>query len=204
MRRATHQLLDRPPVSDDPLALRILVLELEAQVRGGPSRGYPQPHHEGYGSQLRKLSVPSMGLVGVLLLFAVWPGVGSAQRPATAGDFLSVTRCEAGRAVTHVRSDVRDSLVLAQLEAHEAVHRAQASAYPTCEDYVASIRSARRVVDVELPAYCAQWRVAVAQGADSVEERREFAWRIAAQSGAMENRLDILQRFRRECSVAGE
>jgi len=138
------------------------------------------------------------------LLFALCPGLLTAQRPATAEDFLSLTHCEAGRAVTQTRSDVRDSLVLAQLEAHEAVHRSQATAYPTCEAFVASIRSARRVVDVELPAYCAQWRVAVAQGADSVEERREFAWRIAAQSGAMENRLDILQRFRRECPMAGK
>ena len=109
-----------------------------------------------------------------------------------------------------MRPDVRDSLVLAQLEAHEAVHRAQASAYPTCESFVASLRSARHVIDVELPAYCAQWGVAVTEmaspgapvaGVDSAETRREYAWRIAAQSGAMENRLDVLQRFRRECSL---
>ena len=40
-------------------------------------------------------------------------------------------------------------------------------------------------IEVELPAYCAQWRVAVAQGADPAETRRDYAWRIAAQSGAM-------------------
>jgi len=137
----------------------------------------------------------------LFLLFAIWPGVVAAQRAAAADDFLSLTRCESGRAVTQVRPDVRDSLLLAQLEAHEAVHRAQAARYPTCEAFVASIRSARQVVDAELPAYCAQWRVAVAQGADSVEQRREFAWRIAAQSGAMENRLDIVRRFRQECPL---
>ncbi|MGH7498260.1 MAG: hypothetical protein ACREL3_05345 [Gemmatimonadales bacterium] len=124
-----------------------------------------------------------------------------AQRAATPDDFLSLTRCEAGRAVTVTRADVRDSLLLAQLEAHEAVHRAQASAFPTCEAFAASLRTARQVIDVELPAYCVQWRLAVAQGVDSVEMRREFAWRIAAQSGAMENRLDVLQRFRRECPI---
>jgi heme-degrading monooxygenase HmoA len=156
------------------------------------------------GAATPRRSVSTPLLAGLLLLFAVQPEVGSAQRPATVDDFLSLTRCEAGRAVTHIRPDVRDSLVLAQLEAHEAVHRTQASAYPTCEAFIASIRSARSLVDVELPAYCAQWRVAVAQGADSIEERREYAWRMAAQSGAMENRLDILQRFRRECSLAGE
>jgi hypothetical protein len=137
-------------------------------------------------------------------LLALWPCIGHAQRPATTDDFLSLTSCAAGRAVTRTRQDVRDSLVLAQLEAHEGVHRAQAAAYPSCDAFIASIRSARGVVDVELPAYCAQWRVAVAQGADSAETRREYAWRIAAQSGAMENRLDILQRFRRECSLTGK
>jgi hypothetical protein len=87
------------------------------------------------------------------------------------------------------------------LEAHESVHRAQASAFPTCEAFVATIRSARRVIDVEIPAYCAQWRVALSQGADSAATRREYAWRIAAQSGAMENRLDVLLRFERECAA---
>ena len=129
------------------------------------------------------------------------PHGAAAQRTATPEDFLSLTRCEAGRAVTVTRPDVRDALLLAQLEAHEAVHRAQASAFPTCEAFVASLRTARQVIDVELPAYCAQWRLAVAQGGDSAETRREFAWRIAAQSGAMENRLDVLQRLRAECPI---
>ena len=57
------------------------------------------------------------------------------------------------------------------------------------------------IIDVELPAYCAQWRVAVGQGVDPIETRREFAWRIAAQSGAMENRLQVVQRFERECDL---
>ncbi len=132
---------------------------------------------------------------------ALWPAALRAQRPATADDFLGLTRCEAGSAITRMRQDVRDSLLLAQLEAHEAVHRAQASAYPTCEAFVAEVRSARRLIDVELPAYCAQWRVAVQQGSDSIETRRDFAWRIAAQSGAMENRLEIQRRFRDECPI---
>jgi hypothetical protein len=94
---------------------------------------------------------------------------------------------------------VRDSLLRAQLDAHEAVHRAQAAAFGTCEAFLASLTSARRIIDVELPAYCAQWRVAVEQGADPAGTRREYAWRIAAQSGAMENRLSVVQRFEREC-----
>jgi hypothetical protein len=149
-----------------------------------------------------KEDAPPLRRIAIVSLLALWPGNVAAQRTATPDDFLGLTRCESGRVVTRMRPDVRDTLVLAQLEAHEAVHRAQAQAYSTCEAFVGSIRSARQVVDVELPAYCAQWRVAVAQGGDSVEIRQEYAWRIAAQSGAMENRLDVLQRFRAECDVA--
>lgn len=125
-----------------------------------------------------------------------------AQRSAVPDDFPGITRCEGGRAVSRIRADVRDTLLRAQLEAHEAVHRAQAAAFPTCEAFMANLTTARRIIDVELPAYCAQWRVAVAQGAEPVEMRREFAWRIAAQSGAMENRLEVLQRLERECEPA--
>jgi hypothetical protein len=71
--------------------------------------------------------------------------------------------------------------------------------YASCESFLAGLTTARRVIDVELPAYCAQWRVAVGQGADPVETRRDFSWRISAQSGAMENRLQIIQRFEAEC-----
>lgn len=122
-----------------------------------------------------------------------------AQRASAPNDFLGLTRCEGGRAVTRLRPDVRDSLLVAQLQAHETVHRAQAARFPSCDAFMRSVNSARRIIDVELPAYCAQWRVAVRQGADPDSTRREFGWRIAAQSGAMENRLDIIERFQREC-----
>jgi methyltransferase (TIGR00027 family) len=38
MRRAAHQLLDRPPVLDDPIAIRMLGPQLEAQLRADPAR----------------------------------------------------------------------------------------------------------------------------------------------------------------------
>ena len=138
-------------------------------------------------------------VVSAVLLLAGGAGPLGAQRPAVLDDFPGITSCEGGRAVSRIRADVQDSLLRVQLEAHEAVHRAQAAAFPSCEAFMAGLTTARRIIDVELPAYCAQWRVAVGQGAEPVETRREFAWRIAAQSGAMENRLQVVQRFEREC-----
>ena len=132
----------------------------------------------------------------------VLPGTAYAQRAAVPDDFAGLTWCEAGEAVSRIREDVRDSLVRRELEAHEAVHREQAKAFGSCERFLAGLTSARRIIDAELPAYCAQWRVAVEQGAEPGELRREFAWRIAAQSGAMENRLDIAHRFELECEPA--
>jgi hypothetical protein len=134
-----------------------------------------------------------------LLLAGFWCPPASAQRAAVPDDFLGLTRCEAGRAVTRLRPDVRDSLLREQLEAHEAVHRHQSEQFESCEAFMQTLRTARSIIDVELPAYCAQWRVAVHQGADSAATRRDFAWRIAAQSGAMENRLDIVRRLQHEC-----
>ena len=145
-------------------------------------------------------------ILALLAGLAAAPNAAFAQRAAVpADDFPGLTRCEGGRAVTRIRADVRDSLLQAQAQAHEAVHRAQAEAFPDCESFLGTLTSARRIIHVELPAYCAQWRVAVGQGADPAETRREYAWRIAAQSGAMENRLDVAQRFDRECplSVSG-
>ncbi len=138
-------------------------------------------------------------LAQALALWALFPTAALAQREARQDDFLGFTRCEAGAAVTNLRSDVRDSLIVAEIDAHEAVHRDQATAHGNCEAFLATLTTARRIIDAELPAYCAQWRVAVARGADSAITRREFAWRIAAQSGAMENRLQVAQRFEQEC-----
>jgi len=137
-------------------------------------------------------------LIAIALYFLL-PGVAAAQREATPDDFLGVTRCEEGRAVTSLRPDVRDSMLVAEIEAHEAVHRDQAAAHESCDAFLATLTSARRIIDAELPAYCAQWKVALVRGADSAITRREFAWRIAAQSGAMENRLQIARRFEEEC-----
>jgi hypothetical protein len=138
-------------------------------------------------------------LAFVTLALLLAPFELSAQRDARPEDFLGITTCEAGSAVTTLRPDIRDSFLVAEIEAHEAVHREQAAAHQSCEAFLATLTSARHIIEVELPAYCAQWKVAVARGADSANTRREFAWRIAAQSGAMENRLQIARRFEEEC-----
>ncbi|HEY5337516.1 MAG TPA: SAM-dependent methyltransferase [Rhizomicrobium sp.] len=48
MHRAAHQLLDHPPIFEDPLALRIIGLEAEAELRSGGAR-----HTDGRGQGLR-------------------------------------------------------------------------------------------------------------------------------------------------------
>jgi hypothetical protein len=146
---------------------------------------------------------PPSALYPLVLLIVFLPQSAFAQRVAVPDDFLGLTHCDSGRAVTRMRADIRDTLLRAQLEAHEAVHRAQANKFTTCEAFTASLATARHIIDAELPAYCAQWRVAVAQGVDTMDLRRDYAWRIAAQSGAMENRLQVLQRFKLECPGAG-
>ncbi len=147
----------------------------------------------GLRSALRRLVALTAGAVTL----ATAPA--RAQRSARVEDFLGVTRCDSGQAVTEIREDVRRSDLRAEVEAHEAVHRQQATAYGGCEAFLASLTTARRIIESELPAYCAQWKVAVALGADSAATRLDYAWRISAQSGAMENRLDIVRRFRDEC-----
>ena len=147
----------------------------------------------GFRSALRRLVALTVGAVTL----ATAPA--RAQRSARVEDFLGVTRCDSGQAVTEIREDVRRSDLHAEVEAHEAVHRQQAAAYGGCEAFLASLTTARRIIESELPAYCAQWKVAVALGADSAATRLDYAWRISAQSGAMENRLDIVRRFRDEC-----
>jgi hypothetical protein len=142
---------------------------------------------------------PRPHLLIAITLYLLVPGAATAQRDATPDDFLGLTRCEAGMAVTNLRPDVRDSMLVAEIEAHESVHREQAAAHESCDAFLATLTSARRLIDAELPAYCAQWKIAVARGADSSITRRELAWRIAAQSGAMENRLQVTQRFEAEC-----
>ena len=135
--------------------------------------------------------------LAALALSVTMPRMALAQRAAVPDDFPGLTWCDSGQPVSRIRADVRDSLARAQLEAHEAVHRAQALAMQSCEAFLAGLASARRIID----AYCAQWRVAVAQGGDAAELRREYAWRISAQSGAMENRLQVAQRLEQECPL---
>ena len=107
----------------------------------------------GFGSALRRLVVPTLGAV------ALAAGPAQAQRAARAEDFLGVTRCDSGQVVSEIREDVRRSDLRAEVEAHEAVHRQQAAAYGGCEAFLASLTTARRIIETE-------WAHAGVGGAD--------------------------------------
>ena len=114
---------------------------------------------------------------------------------------LGFTFCRAGLAESWIRADIVGTPEAEEILAHEAVHRAQAAAFPRCEDYVASLNSARRIIESEIPAYCVQWRLVTGRGLgikpDSL--RWDYVLRISAESGAMENRLDVLRLFEGQC-----
>lgn len=122
-----------------------------------------------------------------------------AALPSPPQGFLGYTFCRNGLAESWIRADIIGTPQAEEVLAHEQVHRAQAAVFGTCEEWVASLGSARMVIQMEIPAYCAQWRVVVARGVDADSLQREYALRISAQSGGMENRLDVLEMFRREC-----
>lgn len=126
----------------------------------------------------------------------------ASRLPATPTGFFGYTFCRNGLAESWVRADKIGTPELDELLAHEAVHRAQAAQFSVCEDWLKSVTSARKIIEAEIPAYCAQLKVAVARGGDRAALTRDYAFRIAAQSGAMENRLDIRQIFARECREA--
>lgn len=119
--------------------------------------------------------------------------------PGIPNGYLGYTFCRAGLAETWIRADIVGTPQADEVLAHEAVHRRQAEEAPSCEAFFASLVSARRVVEVEIPAYCAQWEVVRQRGADRDATMREYALRISAQAGAMENRLDVLAMLKQQC-----
>jgi hypothetical protein len=155
----------------------------------------------------------AMARIGLLLMAAlVTPAALAAQAaradagpappvPVVPHGFLGYTFCRNGLAESWVRADIVGTAQAEEVLAHEAVHRAQAAAYPDCEAWQASMVSARRVIEMEIPAYCAQYRILVGRGADPDSLRLEYALRIAAQAGAIENRLDVRGMFRAQCGL---
>ena len=130
------------------------------------------------------------------------------ERPAPRRDppipagYLGYTFCRNGLPETWLRADLVGTSQAAEVLAHEAVHRRQAGEGAGCEAFFASLGSARRVIEVEIPAYCEELVVAVARGGHREDLLRDYALRISAQSGAMENRLDVLTRLRSACGAA--
>jgi hypothetical protein len=127
------------------------------------------------------------------------PPAPAAPLPLVPHGFLGYTFCRNGMAESWVRADVVGTPVGEEVLAHEAVHREQARAFPTCEAWQQSLVSAKRVIDAEIPAYCAQFRLLTGRGVDADSLRLEYALRIAAQAGAIENRLDVRGLFRDRC-----
>lgn len=123
----------------------------------------------------------------------------AASLPGTPTGFVGYTFCRNGLAESWVRTDVLGTPQLEEVLAHEAVHRQQAAQFPTCEEWLGSLKSAKRIIEVELPAYCVQLAIAIRHGGERTALLRDYALRIAAQSGAMENRLDIFQMLDRDC-----
>ncbi len=119
--------------------------------------------------------------------------------PAIPNGYLGYTFCRGGLAETWIRADIVGTPQAEEVLAHEAVHRRQAQQAASCEAFFASLVSARRVVEVEIPAYCAQWQVVKKRGGDRDATMREYALRISAQAGAMENRLDVLAMLKQQC-----
>lgn len=119
--------------------------------------------------------------------------------PVVPHGFLGYTFCRNGLAESWVRADVVGTPQADEVLAHERVHREQAAAFATCEEWQASLVSPKKVIEMEIPAYCAQYRVVVARGAEPDSLRLEYALRIAAQAGAIENRLDVRGMFKRQC-----
>src|SRR6266508_647665 len=142
-----------------------------------------------------------MRLSWLLPLLAL-PLIPSRDPPIPRG-YLGYTFCRDGLAETWLRADVVGTLQAAEVLAHEAVHRRQAAEATSCEAFFAGLTSARRVIEVEIRAYCEELSVATARGADRGAMRRDYALRISAPSGAMENRLDVLTRLREACAKAG-
>lgn len=138
-----------------------------------------------------------------LLPLLLAPLAGRADPPIPAG-YLGYTFCRNGIAETWLRADLVGRTQAAEVLAHEAVHRRQAGAAVSCEAFLASLTSARRVIEVEIPAYCEELGVAVARGAGRDAMLRDYALRISAQSGAIENRLDVLTMLRARCRRAGD
>lgn len=129
----------------------------------------------------------------------VAPVAPGAPLPLVPHGFLGYTFCRNGMAESWIRADVAGTPVGEEVLAHEAVHREQARGFPTCEAWQQSLVSAKRVIDAEIPAYCAQFRLLTARGMDADSLRLEYALRIAAQAGAIENRLDVRGLFRDRC-----
>ncbi|HTO74003.1 MAG TPA: hypothetical protein VMJ30_09290 [Gemmatimonadales bacterium] len=126
-----------------------------------------------------------------------------AQQPWLPEGVAAITFCRNGKAESWISAEAAETVHREALLAHEAVHRQQAAAYPSCEEFYASITSPDRLIAVEVPAYCAQWEVERANGGRADLILPAMAERLAADGGIPERMSEILRRLRRRCGEIG-
>lgn len=121
------------------------------------------------------------------------------QQPWMPEGQYAVTFCRDGKAESWILASAAAGVHREALLAHEAVHRRQAERYTTCEEFYATITSPDRLIEVELPAYCAQLRIELRQGADSVSTAAEMALRLAVEVRQKHRARELQSRLLKDC-----
>lgn len=137
--------------------------------------------------------------LGAMLAAVTRPLV--AQQPWMPEGQYAVTFCRNGRAESWILASAASSVHREALLAHEAVHREQAAQFPTCEAFYASITTPERLIDVEIPAYCAQLGIEVAHGAALAATAREMMRRLAALAQQPSRARELEARLVKACPL---
>ena len=97
--------------------------------------------------------------------------------------YAGLTICYQGRTYSYVSVALSD-LERAETLAHEAKHRAQMAAAPSCGAYDTWYQTPTGQLTAEAEAYHAGWCAGIAEGADSTRRRRSIIARLRGTMGA--------------------
>ena len=97
--------------------------------------------------------------------------------------YAGLTICYQGRTYSYVSVALSD-LERAETLAHEAKHRAQMAAAPSCGAYDTWYQTPTGQLTAEAEAYHAGWCAGIAEGADSTSRRRSIIARLRGTMGA--------------------